>query len=477
MTESTTPRTALPLLAAAQAQKHVTHNEALLQLDALLFARLLDRDLSAPPSSPADGDTYLVHATATGAWTGKDGFLAFASDGAWRFYAPFTGLAAYVVDETRLIVYNGSAWLDYASILTLQNVPLLGVNTTADATNKLATKSAAILFDNVGNGVQAKLNKHAAGDTASLLYQTDYSGRAEIGLTGDDDFHFKVSPDGSAWSESIVVAGATGIATINQGLAAGAVPFGGATGGALAQDAAALAWSDSAKLLTLNGSGSTAPAVGATIGLHLVGSGTISRAILIDAVASTSQFTGRRANNSYAAPAALASGDQIMTFAGQGHDGAAWRNGGNFGFYADENWVTGTSSGSRMDVRLVANGTITTALTFSFFGDGRIQPTGAYVDLSYSYQTPATGFSITVANAAGRLLLDPAGTLATGTLTMPAAPKDGQVLRLASTRAITALTHAPNTGQTLNGALTTLAANGFAEYVYRAANTAWYRTG
>ncbi|MBV9043944.1 MAG: DUF2793 domain-containing protein [Alphaproteobacteria bacterium] len=202
---SDTPRTALPLLAAAQAQKHVTHNEALLKLDALLFARLLDRDLTAPPSSPADGDTYLVKATATGAWTGQNGKLAYAVDGAWRFYAPFTGLAAYVVDETRLLVFDGTNWIDYAQILALQDVPLLGINTTADSTNKLAAKSAAILFDNIGNGVQTKLNKHATGDTASFLYQTNYSGRAEIGLTGDDNFHFKTSPDGSSWSDAMVL--------------------------------------------------------------------------------------------------------------------------------------------------------------------------------------------------------------------------------------------------------------------------------
>ena len=206
----TTPRAGLPLLAAAQAQKHVTHNEALLQLDALAFARFLDRDLTAPPTSPADGDTYLVAAAATGDWTGKDGQIAYAVDGAWRFAAPFTGLAAFVVDEAKLIVFTGAAWVDYASILNLQNVPLLGVNTTADTTNKLAAKSAAILFDNVGNGVQAKLNKHASGDTASLLYQTNYSGRAEIGLTGDDNFHFKVSPNGSSWFDGLDIANADG---------------------------------------------------------------------------------------------------------------------------------------------------------------------------------------------------------------------------------------------------------------------------
>ncbi len=201
----TTPRSHLPLLAAAQAQKHVTHNEALLMLDALSCARLLDRDLTVPPGSPADGDTYLVKATATGDWTGQDGNIAFAVDGAWRFYAPYQGLIAYVADETRLIAYDGAAWQDLASLLSLQNVPLLGVNTTADATNKLAVKSSALLFDNVGAGMQAKLNKHAASDTASLLYQTNYSGRAELGLTGDDNFHCKVSPDGSSWAEAFVV--------------------------------------------------------------------------------------------------------------------------------------------------------------------------------------------------------------------------------------------------------------------------------
>ncbi|HEY4941651.1 MAG TPA: DUF2793 domain-containing protein [Rhizomicrobium sp.] len=206
-----TPRLALPTLPLTPVQPQVTHNEALLQLDALVFARLLDRDLSAPPSSPADGDTYLVKATASGAWTGQNGRIAYAADGAWRFYAPFTGLAAYVVDENVLIVFTGSAWVDYASILAFQNLPLLGVNTTADTTNKLAVKSAALLFDNTGAGVQAKLNKHGAGDTASLLYQDNYSGRAEIGLTGDDDLHLKVSPDGSSWTSALTIDRTTGL--------------------------------------------------------------------------------------------------------------------------------------------------------------------------------------------------------------------------------------------------------------------------
>ena len=57
---SDTPRMALPLIEAAQAQKHVTHNEALVVLDALAHLFLLDRDLADPPASPAEGDAWLV---------------------------------------------------------------------------------------------------------------------------------------------------------------------------------------------------------------------------------------------------------------------------------------------------------------------------------------------------------------------------------------------------------------------------------
>jgi hypothetical protein len=214
MTDST-PRAQAPLLAAAQAQKHVTHNEALLQFDALLCCRILDRDLTAPPGSPSDGDTYLVAASATGDWAGQDYNIAFCVDGGWRFYAPFEGLSAFIADEAVMLVYTTSGWTDWASVLDLQNVPLLGVNTTADATNKLAVKSAALLFDNVGDDVQVKLNKHAAGDTGTVLFQTNASGRAEFGLAGDDDFHVKVSADGSSWTEALHVksSGEVGIGT------------------------------------------------------------------------------------------------------------------------------------------------------------------------------------------------------------------------------------------------------------------------
>jgi len=88
---------------------------------------------------------------------------------------------------------------------------------------------------------------------------------------------------------------------------------------------------------------------------------------------------------------------------------------------------------------------------------------------------PLTGFNNTISNPTTYYIVEPAGTLATGTIKMPATPVDEQVVTITSTQIITALTHSPNTGQTLKGALTTIAANGNASWIYRTANTAWYR--
>jgi hypothetical protein len=232
----TTPRVGAPLLAAAQAQKHVTHNEALYQFDAFLCARFLDRTLSAPPGSPADGDTYLVATGGSGLWTGQDGAIAYCADGDWRFYPPFGGLVAYVANESKLIVYTGSAWVDYSSLIALEDVPMLGVNTTADSTNKLAVQSNAILFTDqpTGSGgtgdVRATLSKQASTNTASFLFQDAFSGRAEVGLAGDDNFHFKVSPDGATWHDAIVLTNSSGLATIASAAIGGGTVNGASVG-------------------------------------------------------------------------------------------------------------------------------------------------------------------------------------------------------------------------------------------------------
>jgi len=92
----------------------------------------------------------------------------------------------------------------------------------------------------------------------------------------------------------------------------------------------------------------------------------------------------------------------------------------------------------------------------------------------YDYQVPTTGFTYTFAAGTTVLVMNPAGTLATGTITMPAAPADGMTISFSSTQAITALTVAGNTGQSIVGNPITLNAGGAATLVYRLSNTTWY---
>ena len=203
----------LPVIAAAQAQKHVTHNEALRLLDTLVQLVVLDRNLSAPPGSPDEGERWIVAASPNGAWAGHADDIAAWQDGAWQFTTPKTGWVAFVADEGTLLVWSGSAWGDFfATVTSIQNLALLGVGTAADATNPFSAKLNKALWTaktaaEGGDGdLRYTLNKEGASDVLSLLLQRGFSGRAEIGLIGDDDVTLKVSADGSSWKTALVAA-------------------------------------------------------------------------------------------------------------------------------------------------------------------------------------------------------------------------------------------------------------------------------
>jgi hypothetical protein len=120
-----TNRLILPLLSAAQAQKHVTMNEALKLLDAIVQAGVIDKDLTAPPGGESEGDIYIVGSSATGSWATHDDDLAIYQDGAYTFVTPLDGFIAFVADETTLYVYN-SGWTSLAGLLGAGYLPLGG---------------------------------------------------------------------------------------------------------------------------------------------------------------------------------------------------------------------------------------------------------------------------------------------------------------------------------------------------------------
>jgi hypothetical protein len=349
----TTTHLGLPYLMAAQAQKHVTHNEALRLLDAMVQLAVLDRTRTAPAASPTDGDRHLVASGATGHWAGWDLNVAFHVDGAWIRLVPRPGWLVWVADEGAFLVWSGSSWASVgeprevsdavfslvndadptrkavfslasistgqtrtytlpntsselailagtqtfsgnktfsgtltasggtATIGTSTGTATYGVGTgattngttktvnlgtggasgsntvvnigsatsgaggttvintptvtfansvtqvgmpqanltaqqlglgwaTADSYNRFSINTPAMLFNHAGNGIEATFNKNTPSDDAAFAFKTGFSARALIGLLGNDDFSFKVSPDGSTYYDAIRIDRASG---------------------------------------------------------------------------------------------------------------------------------------------------------------------------------------------------------------------------------------------------------------------------
>ncbi|MFN4102376.1 MAG: hypothetical protein ACK4GT_21660, partial [Pararhodobacter sp.] len=152
------------------------------------------------------------------------------------------------------------------------------IGTPADAVNRLAVAAPAVLLTHQGAGQQVKVHQAAPGDTASLLFQTGFSGRAEMGTAGSDAFAVKVSADGTAWFTALVADPATGRTALPGGLEV----TGAVTGTAVTQapaDATAgrlLKVGDSATLLSASpasrlAAGGTANAIAVTTGAGFVG--------------------------------------------------------------------------------------------------------------------------------------------------------------------------------------------------------------
>jgi hypothetical protein len=93
---SSTPRFALPLLHAGQAQKEVFVNEALALADTLLHCSVKG-EAAAPPGNSLEGDTWVVSTGATGSWAGHESEIAFRQGDAWIFVAPRNGMRVFDV--------------------------------------------------------------------------------------------------------------------------------------------------------------------------------------------------------------------------------------------------------------------------------------------------------------------------------------------------------------------------------------------
>jgi hypothetical protein len=219
MSESTHLK--LPYLAASQAQKHVTVNEGLAKLDILVQCAIIELYRNDPPATPADGDRYITGDEPTGAWADKPFTLATYVDGVWVFHEPKPGWRVYnLADDTLYVLDASFAWVKVGlpdSGAEIQNVALLGLGTTADASNPFSAKLNASLWTAryAGEGGSGDLfytmNKEAAGGDLGYVFQTDFVTKALVGLFGSDRFRVAVSADGSAFIDGFIVDNETGI--------------------------------------------------------------------------------------------------------------------------------------------------------------------------------------------------------------------------------------------------------------------------
>ncbi len=190
---STSSRLALPFLAAGQAQKHVTVNESLIRLDALVQISVESASLAAEPGAPADGALYVLPAGKTGTHWGAmtEGALAYWRDGAWEELAPHEGWLAFDKAEGRFLRYDGAGW-----------TPLLGLLTHIDASTGwigLGTDSPA-----------GMVHLSGFGGAASILLDSYSSGAASGGLHGRRARGLEGEPEAVQAGDALMIFGGRG---------------------------------------------------------------------------------------------------------------------------------------------------------------------------------------------------------------------------------------------------------------------------
>lgn len=201
---SNTLRYEMPLLNAAQAQKHVTINEALVRADILSSRVVQTRSLSAPPASPVDSVAYIVGPLASGDWSGHEQDIALSLNGGWAYVTPWSGLQLWVAEEHTSVTYVSGQWLEgnlavsanaattYAHVIEIDHT--LASDTTS-TTPAVIPEKAIVL------GVTARVITEIAGPSSWSLgvgvspdrYGTGYgiqSGSFAHGVTGQPQAYY-----------------------------------------------------------------------------------------------------------------------------------------------------------------------------------------------------------------------------------------------------------------------------------------------
>ena len=165
-----TPNLTLPLLAASQAQKHVTVNEALMRLDGAVQLRLRSITLNTPPLTVLEGECFGVAAGAVNDWAGHEGEIAQFSGGGWSFFAPARGWRGFVEDSSASVLHDGTGWRAGGLSLTPGGAGVQVESLEADipvGSGPLVSTGLMIPARSVVLGVTARVTEAMTGPLAS----------------------------------------------------------------------------------------------------------------------------------------------------------------------------------------------------------------------------------------------------------------------------------------------------------------------
>ena len=364
------PRTAaldLPLLAPAQAAKHITHNEALIVLERAAQMRVSREPSDTPPDTQSDGfdpaRLYRVGPNPTGEWAGHPGTLAAFGLGVWRFIAPQPGFLA-VDEDLRTVVFDGVDWQAVGAgpgagpdAGPVQETARLGINASADDTNRLSVAADATLLSHDGGSHRVIVNRAEGSETASVVFQTGFSGQAEFGLLSDTRFALKSSADGAQFTERLSIDTHSGEVSV---------------GGTRAHAKLSVNGNLSVRQSFAAGAAAT-PTVTDFVASGDAGTAhTLTRFFTYSPVSwQGNYFNAYRARGLETAPAPVASNDTLYSIGTYGHDGAGFRLAARMAFQVD-----GTPENGQVGAKFVLG--LSDGKTYSAAsGHGRVLTIGA----------------------------------------------------------------------------------------------------
>ncbi len=205
------PRLSLPYIQPSQAQKHLTHNEAIDRLDKLVQLVVENLTTNSPPSNVALGTCYVIGPAPTGDWEGRAGQLAVSCEGGWDYIVPQDGWQCFDRTTRHTYFFDGSIWTNAVSTSTLS------LNAPTDDTTKFAAETNVALWtaqdsDTGGSGdLIHTFNKQAETNDSGILFQSSYKTFAVLGAFGTENLRLSVSGNGDDFKDAMTVDRDTGI--------------------------------------------------------------------------------------------------------------------------------------------------------------------------------------------------------------------------------------------------------------------------